>query len=182
MFGRSWMPLSILLFLLGVSGGRGGDGQEAAKPHRRVDLQGDALPERAVARLGTVRFRHGNYIHSLAYSPDGKLLASAAYEALRVWDAATGKERFALASSTTSDWFSSIAFSPDGKILAAAAWVGVILHHRPHTRDELPQLAPVAGYRPHSQRVRHCGRELFSGHDLSLLLSMWAIAHMVHLA
>lgn len=93
----------------------------------RVDLHGDRLPEGAVARLGTLRFRHGNYVHDLAYSPDGKLLASVASDGLRVWEAATGKERFsATLPGTSGQWFTSIAFSPDSKILVAAGWDGTI--------------------------------------------------------
>jgi hypothetical protein len=39
-----------------------------------VDLAGDALPREALARIGTVRFRHANTILDVAYAPDGKVL------------------------------------------------------------------------------------------------------------
>src|SRR5207248_11542 len=63
----------------------------AAPP--RVDRAGDALPPDAVARAGTVRWRHGGPVLALAFSPDGKTLASVSGDGtLRLWEAATGKE------------------------------------------------------------------------------------------
>ena len=56
---------------------------------------------------------------SVAYSPDGKRLASAG-EGVKVWDAQTGHELLSL-KGRNGDWTSgsSVAFSPDGKHLAS---------------------------------------------------------------
>lgn len=56
-----------------------------------VDRYGDPLPAGAVARLGTIRFGHGGQLHAIAYSPDGKTIASGGPGRIMLWEAATGK-------------------------------------------------------------------------------------------
>jgi WD40 repeat protein len=55
----------------------------------------------------------------LAYSPDGKTLLTARGPALRLWDAATGKERGTDFAGHQSGVV-AVALSPDGKLLASA--------------------------------------------------------------
>jgi hypothetical protein len=66
----------------------------------------------------TVR-AHGGPVGSVAFSPDGKILASASIEdqrgELKLWDAATGSERATLPMTNP---VSRLAFTPDGKSLA----------------------------------------------------------------
>lgn len=63
---------------------------------------------------------HHDLIHDLAFSPDGKLLASCGYDRLiKLWDLATGKEVRELRDH--SDAVYSVAFSADGKWLASGA-------------------------------------------------------------
>jgi WD40 repeat protein len=52
----------------------------------------------------------------VAFSADGKRLASAHFRYLKEWDAATWKELLAMKGGNA--WFHSVAFSPDGKRLA----------------------------------------------------------------
>src|SRR5262249_15500122 len=56
----------------------------------RLDRYGDAIPEGAVARFGTKRFRPGSDIYGVAYSPDGRFIATAG-QGVSIWEAATGK-------------------------------------------------------------------------------------------
>jgi WD40 repeat protein len=92
----------------------------ADKPPAPVDAFGDLLPPGALARMGTVRFRHfSNLVCAVAYSPNGKLLASGSGNGeLQFWDAATGKLVWALEDSRGVITH-TIAFSPDGELLAS---------------------------------------------------------------
>jgi RNA polymerase sigma factor (sigma-70 family) len=95
--------------------------QEAAK---RVDFFGDPLPQGALARLGTVRFRHGDRIYSEVITPDGKTLASRGFDgAVRLWDTGSGKELARVDLPYPGDWTNTLSLSPDGKHLATATWV-----------------------------------------------------------
>lgn len=96
-----------------------------AKPNsdkkERVDRYGDPLPPGALLRLGTVRFRHRGSLGSLAYSPDGKILAAGGYARnILLYDAATGRQLHDLPANARS--IPSLAFAPHGKTLASTGF------------------------------------------------------------
>jgi WD40 repeat protein len=80
----------------------------------RVDRYGDLLPDGAVARLGTVRWRYLPLSNRLAFSPDDKILASVCWDTLVLWDTATGRILRRLPPVPLGN-FSAPEFTPDGK-------------------------------------------------------------------
>jgi WD40 repeat protein len=108
----------------------------SAQAQPAVDALGDPLPQGAVARLGTLRFKHSSTpdlsdsnlplataVSAVHFSADGKkfVTRSGPYGTVRVWDAATGK-------NLPGDWDDrvfgcekEIALSPDGTLLAVHA-------------------------------------------------------------
>ena len=63
---------------------------------------------------------HSDYVNSVAWSSDGKRLASAGYDqTVQVWDASNGTHL--LTYTGHHEIVSSVAWSPDGKRLASAS-------------------------------------------------------------
>jgi WD40 repeat protein len=64
---------------------------------------------------------HDDRVHSVTFSPDGTLLATAGDDkAVRLWDAATAKEIAPPYRHRAGVW--AVAFSHDGRRLAAGCW------------------------------------------------------------
>jgi WD40 repeat protein len=76
--------------------------------------------------LRTLR-QHQSQIDSITFSPDGKLLASGAWDAdLAIWDVKTGRRRTLI--KTEDGFLFGTPFSPDGHTIAATSGRGISLY------------------------------------------------------
>jgi WD40 repeat protein len=76
--------------------------------------------------LGLTMFGHNNTVAALAYSPDGKLLASGGMDSIvRLWDSATGQP-VGLPLLGPSKWVADLSFSADGAQLVGVDGEGSI--------------------------------------------------------
>jgi WD40 repeat protein len=84
---------------------------------------------------------HSNSVQSLAFSPDGKTLASAGHDArAKLWDVATGKRLLQIRGADSSG--KTVAFSPDGKALLVAGTSGELALWRVAGGQKLRDLGP----------------------------------------
>jgi WD40 repeat protein len=120
--------------------GLAASGEPTGRPEdqRRLDRYGDPLPPGAIARLGTVRFRHGPVTNTVAFAAGGKVLASSGSlgHCVCLWDAATGLPLHRLAFYQVSY---HLAVSPDGKTVLTDSLVLIDVA----TGKELRRLMPV---------------------------------------
>src|SRR5262249_40200866 len=104
---------------------------------------------------------HRGWIYSLAFSPDGKRLASSGNDGnVLLWEAATGKQLVSM--SVPDQPAGMVAFSPSGKVLAFAGGDGVIHLRDGENGQELGKLDGHAGG-AFSVAITEDGKYLASG-------------------
>jgi RNA polymerase sigma factor (sigma-70 family) len=124
--------LGVLMLVLGCAAAAAGlTARQAAAPPQadtkppaeakrvRLDRYGDALPEGAKLRLGTVRLRQGQPAYDAVFTPGGKTaIIGDGGGGIVFWDVATAREVRRLPRA--QGVISALAIAPDGKRLAAA--------------------------------------------------------------
>jgi len=91
-----------------------------------------STPQIASNRIGIAHF---DLVHSLAFSPDGNLLASGGYREVKLWRRARNVQKLHL-SLTGSNAVQTLAVSPDGKWLATGRADGSIQLRDPASGEE----------------------------------------------
>lgn len=71
------------------------------------------MPERLSMKLKWTLTGHGGFVYQVAFSPDGRMLATASYDGtVGLWSIQTGEQLKRLKGH--NGWVTSVVFSPDG--------------------------------------------------------------------
>ncbi len=133
----------------------------------KLDRHGDPLPAGAVARVGTVRLRHGADVQAMAFTHDAKLLCtvSGSEDSVRLWDTTTGKEVARLATSGQL-----VGLAKDGFVVLVDDTRVRVWLPATNTVRELPEKTLPEGASPSALAVNPDGRSFALANNGRILL------------
>ena len=112
------------------------------------------------------------YVFSIAFSPDGRVIASVNQFLTPLWDAATGKQLRSLERHTTQ--VDAVTFSPDGKVIASSTGADTAIKLREAATGM--QLHSLPAYGVHSVAFSPDGKVIASGSSADKTIKLWDAA------
>lgn len=136
------------------------------EPAQRTDFYSDPLPAGALVRCGTIRLRHPDHVYTVAFAPDGKLMATGGGDhVIRLWDTATGQLRRRLTGHEKG--MHAVAFAPDDKTLVSGGNDKTVQLWDVATGEERQVLNGFEG-ETRSLAISPDGKLIASGHEQTI--------------